>query len=103
MDDKDFNRLADEMLGRIEAALEASDADLDFELALVACWKSSLSTIARSSSIDMLSPRKSGLRPGQVASISAGMVPPGATREITPNCLPSCRRSPASRPANPLI
>ena len=32
MDDKDFNRLADEMLGRIEAALEASEADLDFEL-----------------------------------------------------------------------
>ena len=32
MDDKDFNRLADEMLARIEAALEASEADLDFEL-----------------------------------------------------------------------
>ncbi len=32
MDDKDFNRLADAMLARIEAALEASGADLDFEL-----------------------------------------------------------------------
>lgn len=32
MDDKDFNRLADGMLARIEAALEASEADLDFEL-----------------------------------------------------------------------
>lgn len=32
MDDKDFNRLADDMLARIEAALEASEADLDFEL-----------------------------------------------------------------------
>ncbi len=32
MDDKDFNRLADAMLARIEAALEASDADIDFEL-----------------------------------------------------------------------
>ncbi len=32
MDDKDFNRLADETLARIEAALEASGADLDFEL-----------------------------------------------------------------------
>lgn len=32
MDDKDFNHLADTMLARIEAALEASDADLDFEL-----------------------------------------------------------------------
>ena len=32
MDDKDFNRLADVMLARIEAALEASEADLDFEL-----------------------------------------------------------------------
>ena len=31
MDDKDFNRLADETLARIEAALEASGADLDFE------------------------------------------------------------------------
>ena len=33
MDDKDFNRLADEMLARIEAALEASEADIDFQLA----------------------------------------------------------------------
>jgi CyaY protein len=33
MDDKEFNALADAMLGRIEAALEASAADLDFELA----------------------------------------------------------------------
>lgn len=33
MDDKDFNQLADSALARIEAALEASDADLDFELA----------------------------------------------------------------------
>ncbi len=32
MDDKDFNALADETLARIEAALEASGADLDFEL-----------------------------------------------------------------------
>lgn len=32
MDDKDFNRLADATLARIEAALEASSADLDFEL-----------------------------------------------------------------------
>ena len=33
MDDKEFNALADGILGRIEAALEACDADLDFELA----------------------------------------------------------------------
>ncbi|WP_374344381.1 iron donor protein CyaY [Azonexus sp.] len=33
MDDKDFNRLADAALARIDAALEASGADLDFELA----------------------------------------------------------------------
>ncbi len=33
MDDKDFNALADAALARIEAALEASDADIDFELA----------------------------------------------------------------------
>ena len=33
MDDKEFNALADGVLGRIEAALEACDADLDFELA----------------------------------------------------------------------
>ncbi len=33
MDDKDFNREADAMLARIEAALEASEADIDFELA----------------------------------------------------------------------
>ena len=33
MDDKDFNQLADSALARIETALEASDADLDFELA----------------------------------------------------------------------
>ena len=32
MNDKDFNQLADDMLGRIEAALEASDAEIDFEL-----------------------------------------------------------------------
>jgi CyaY protein len=32
MDDKEFARLADETLSRIENALEASDADLDFEL-----------------------------------------------------------------------
>lgn len=32
MDDKDFNRLADATLARIEAALEASGVDLDFEL-----------------------------------------------------------------------
>jgi CyaY protein len=31
MDDKEFNALADAMLGRIEAALEASEASLDFE------------------------------------------------------------------------
>ena len=33
MDDKEFNALADDMLGRIEAALEACAADIDFELA----------------------------------------------------------------------
>ncbi|MCG2576030.1 iron donor protein CyaY [Dechloromonas sp. XY25] len=32
MDDKDFNRLAETTLARIEAGLEASGADLDFEL-----------------------------------------------------------------------
>ena len=33
MDDKEFNALADDILARIEAALEASGADIDFELA----------------------------------------------------------------------
>lgn len=33
MDDKEFNGLADAVLARIEDALEASDADIDFELA----------------------------------------------------------------------
>lgn len=33
MEDKEFNALADGILARIESALEASDADLDFELA----------------------------------------------------------------------
>ena len=33
MDDREFNSLADAALARIEAALEASGADLDFELA----------------------------------------------------------------------
>ncbi|MDD2743891.1 MAG: iron donor protein CyaY [Rhodocyclaceae bacterium] len=32
MDDKEFNRLAELTLARIEAALEACDGDLDFEL-----------------------------------------------------------------------
>lgn len=33
MEDKEFNALADAALARIDAALEACDADLDFELA----------------------------------------------------------------------
>jgi CyaY protein len=33
MNDKEFNALADDILARIEAALEASAADIDFELA----------------------------------------------------------------------
>ena len=33
MDDKEFNALADKILTRIEAALDASDAAIDFELA----------------------------------------------------------------------
>ena len=33
MDDKEFNGLADGILARIETALEASAADIDFELA----------------------------------------------------------------------
>ncbi len=33
MDDRDFNALADSVLARIEGALEASDADIDFEQA----------------------------------------------------------------------
>lgn len=33
MEDSEFNTLADAALARIDAALEASDADLDFELA----------------------------------------------------------------------
>jgi len=33
MDDKEFNGLAEAVLARIESALEASGADLDFELA----------------------------------------------------------------------
>jgi len=33
MDDREFNALADGALARIEAALEASGADIDFELA----------------------------------------------------------------------
>lgn len=33
MDDGEFNTLAGQALARIDAALEASDADLDFELA----------------------------------------------------------------------
>jgi CyaY protein len=33
MDDKEFNSLADATLSRIELALEASEADVDFQLA----------------------------------------------------------------------
>jgi CyaY protein len=33
MDDSEFNALAEQVLARIDAGLEASDADLDFELA----------------------------------------------------------------------
>lgn len=33
MDESEFERLAGAMLGRIEAALEACEADIDFELA----------------------------------------------------------------------
>ena len=33
MDDKEFNSLADAVLSRIELCLEASEADIDFELA----------------------------------------------------------------------
>lgn len=33
MEDKEFNALADAALARIEAALEACEADIDFELA----------------------------------------------------------------------
>lgn len=33
MNDSEFNALADALLARIEAGLEASDADLDFEMA----------------------------------------------------------------------
>ena len=33
MEDREFNTLADAALARIDAALEASDADIDFELA----------------------------------------------------------------------
>lgn len=33
MDDKEFNALADDVLARIEVALEASGADIDFQLA----------------------------------------------------------------------
>ena len=33
MDDNEFNALADSILARIEASLEASGADIDFELA----------------------------------------------------------------------
>jgi len=33
MNDKEFNALADDILARIEVALEASAADIDFELA----------------------------------------------------------------------
>ena len=33
MDDSEFNVLAEQVLARIDAALEACDADLDFELA----------------------------------------------------------------------
>jgi len=33
MDEKEFNRLATEILARIEAGLEAAEVDLDFELA----------------------------------------------------------------------
>jgi len=32
MDDKDFNRVADAVLAKIDLALEASEADIDFEL-----------------------------------------------------------------------
>lgn len=32
MDEREFNQLADAMLARIESALEAADADLDFEI-----------------------------------------------------------------------
>ena len=71
MDDKDFNRLADEMLADRGCA-EASEADLDFELGAGGVLKSSLPMTARSSSIAMRSPRKSGLRRGLAASISLG-------------------------------
>ena len=32
MEEREFNQLADAMLARIESSLEASDADLDFEI-----------------------------------------------------------------------
>jgi CyaY protein len=89
MDDKEFNRLADEILARIEAALEASEADLDFELAAggvleIEFADGSKIIVNRHAAW----PRKSGWRRGPAASIFAGMVPPGATPAITPNCWP---------------
>lgn len=47
MEDKDFNALAGTAMTRIESALEA-DAEIDFELPPVACWKSSLRMAAKS-------------------------------------------------------
>ena len=60
MNDKEFNELADAMIGRIEAALEASAADIDFELAaggvLAADWRAHAASIDRAFVARRLSP-----------------------------------------------
>jgi CyaY protein len=75
-------------LARIEAALEASEADLDFRTGAGGVLEIEFADGSKIIVNRHAWPRKSGWRRGPAASIFAGMVPPGAIPAITPNCWP---------------
>jgi hypothetical protein len=85
MDDSEFNTLAGQALARIDAALEASEADLDFELAAGGVLEIEFADGSKIIVNRHAVLRKSGSRPGPAVSIFAGTAPPGAIPATTPN------------------
>lgn len=74
MDDKEFNSLADATLAQIEHALEASEADIDFELAAGGVLEIEFEMAAKSSSIVIVLAEKYGSPPRLAVSTFGAMV-----------------------------
>lgn len=103
MNDSEFNDLTDAVLRQIEAGLEASGADLDFETPTGGVLEIEFADRSKIIRTGMRRPEKSGSLPARAVFIIAGMVRSGGIVAMAASCWRCCQNWSVCKPARPLI